>query len=42
VFVNIKALQISQIFVGKARVYPSEAALRCSTLGEAPGLARKH
>jgi len=30
------------MFVGKARAYPSEAFFRCSTLGQAPGLAHKY
>ncbi len=42
VFVPNKPLQPSLIFSGKARVYPSEAHFRCSTLGQAPGLTHKY
>jgi hypothetical protein len=30
------------MLAGKARAYPSEAAFRCSTLGQTPGLTHKH
>ncbi len=30
------------MFAGKAGAYPSEAPFRCSTLGQVPGLTRKH
>ncbi len=34
--------QLNLMFVGKARAYPSEAHLRFSTLGQAPGLTHKY
>ncbi len=34
--------QPSLMFACKAEAYPSEALFRCSTLGQAPGLTRKH
>ncbi len=37
-----KLLQPSLMIASKARAYPSEAPLRCSTLGQAPGLIHKH
>jgi len=42
VFVPGNPLQLSLIFVGKARAYLSVAPLRCSTLWKAPGLIHKH
>ncbi len=41
-FVPGRPLQPRQMFVVKAAAYPSEAPFRCSTLGSAPGLTRKH
>ncbi len=41
-FVLNKPLQLSLMFVGKARANPSEAPFSCSTLGYAPLLNPKH
>jgi hypothetical protein len=30
------------MFAGKLGAYPSEAPFKCSTLGQAPGIIRKH
>ncbi len=35
-----QSLQLSLIFASKGRAYPSEARLKCFTLGEAPVLAQ--
>jgi len=42
VLVRGKPFQPSLVWAGKAGTYPSEAPLRCSTQGWAPGLTRKH
>ncbi len=41
-FVPVKPFQTSVMLVGKARAYPNATPFRCSTLGYAPGLTRKH
>ncbi len=37
-----KPFQSGLLFAGMAEAFPSEAPLRCSTLGYAPGFTRKH
>jgi len=34
--------QLSIMFGSKAGAYPGEAPLRCTTLGQGPGLTHKH
>jgi hypothetical protein len=41
-FVLGKPIQHSLMFVGEARAYLSETSFRCSILGLAPSLTRKH
>ncbi len=41
-FVPGKPFQHSLVFAGKAETYPSDAPLKCSTLGSAPGLTHKY
>jgi hypothetical protein len=41
-FVRDKPFQSSLKLASKARAYPSEAPVKCSTLGKAPGLTHKH
>ncbi len=41
-FVPGRPFQARLIFVSKAGAFPSEALLRCSTLGLSPGLTHKH
>jgi hypothetical protein len=41
VFVHGKPFQPSQMSVCKAGTYPIEEPFRCSTIGQAPGLAKE-